>query len=218
MPEAEAGTAASRLLVRDLTKSFGGRDVVRDLSLEVHAGEVVGLVGPNGAGKTTVLNAVLGTDPPDRGEVLLDGDPLDERRPAVRRSVAAVMDDMGWFPDVTAAEHLDLLARSHGERHPQQLVDEALETLGIAHVADHVPTALSSGQRRRLALATTLVRPFRLLVLDEPEQRLDVDGRTWLAGHLRRAADDGAGVLLASHDEALLAGARARCVTIAEIS
>lgn len=190
--------------VDGLGKAYGGREVVADLSFTVAPGDVVALVGANGSGKTTVLRCIVGSDRADAGVVLLWGRPLDETDPDVRRRVCTVLDDMGWFPDVTAAEHLDLLARSFGDSDPVDRVDEALDRLQVAHVADQVPLTLSSGQRRRLALATTLVRPFDLLVLDEPEQRLDRSGREWLAGHLQWVADNGRAVLLASHDDDLL--------------
>lgn len=202
--------------IRELSKSFGGRLVLARVSLSVGAGETVAVVGPNGSGKTTLLRAVLGTDPPTSGEVLLNGRPLDERQPWVRAEVAAVLDDMGWFPDVTSAEHLDLLARGFGNRSPEDAVDAALDTLRLGRVADQVPATLSSGQRRRLALATTLVRPFSLLLLDEPEQRLDVEGRHWLTEHLRGLASCGVAILMACHDEQLRRAVGAREVQLSD--
>ncbi len=200
--------------VSGLTKGFGGRSVVDDLAFTVDAGEVVALVGPNGSGKTTVLRCVVGVEPPDRGTVLLAGDPLEETDPRVRHRVCSLLDDVGWFSDVSASEHLDLVARTHDDPDPQDKVDAALELLGIADVADQVPLTLSSGQRRRLGLATTLVRPYDLLVLDEPEQRLDTAGRRWLAEHLAALARDGKAVLLACHDDELLDAVGARRVRL----
>ena len=210
----EGPLPATGLAVRGLRKSYGGRAVLDGLDLDVAPGEVVALVGPNGAGKTTLLRCVVGADAPERGRVVLDGADLDERRPAVRRAVAAVLDDLDFFPDLTVAEHLDLLGRAHGTPEPERATDDALTELGLVEVADQLPGTLSSGQRRRLALATTVVRPARLLVLDEPEQRLDVAGRAWLGEHLRARAAAGTAVLLASHDEELLARAGARRVDL----
>lgn len=207
-------SAPALLDIYSLNKSYGGRPVVRDLSLQLAPGDIVVLRGPNGAGKTTVLRCIVGAEEPDTGEIAFDGSTLDERLPAMRARIASVLDDMGWFPDVTAWEHLDLLARAHGAADPEDLVDDALDTLEISHIADQVPATLSSGQRRRLALASTLVRPFDLLLLDEPEQRLDVAGRDWLGGHLRSIASRGGGVLMASHDDDLIAACRARVVTM----
>lgn len=205
---------SSVLEVRALGKAFGGRTIVEDLSFSVDAGEAVALVGANGSGKTTVLRCIVGADAADHGDVLLAGRPFDDTDPDVRRAVCSVLDDMGWFSDVTAAEHLDLLARVHGDLDPLDRVDEALDSLGISHVADQVPLTLSSGQRRRLALATSMVRGFTLLVLDEPEQRLDHDGRAWLAEHLRSVVAGGRAVLLASHDDVLLGALGARRIVL----
>ena len=202
------------LAVTGLTKTYGGRRVVADTSFEVRGGEVVALVGENGAGKTTLLRCVLGAETPDAGSVTLDGEPLDDNDPLTRRRVAAVLDDMAWYPDLTAWEHLDLLARAHGDDEDQEIVDRALAAVRLSHVADQMPGTLSSGQRRRLGLATTLVRPFDVVLLDEPEQRLDEAGRAWLADHVAALAADGRAVLMASHDAEVVAGCGARIVHV----
>lgn len=196
-----------------MSKAFGGVEVIDGLDLRVEAGEVVALVGANGAGKTTTLRCVVGIEASDAGRVLLDGEPLDERRVDVRRRVCALLDDLAWFPETTVAEHLMLYARAFGE--DAGVVVEALEALGIDHVGDRMPGTLSSGQTQRFRLAQALVRPWELLLLDEPEQRLDVDGRAWLGRYLRAAADAGGAVLMASHDPTLLDAAGARIVTVA---
>lgn len=201
------------LVADGICKSFGGRRILVDVSMRAAPGEVLALVGPNGAGKTTLLRILVGSEEPDSGTVTLDGVPFDERDPAVRRRVATVLDDLAWFPDLTAWEHLDLLARAHGDDE-DDVVDDALAAVRLSHVADQVPTTLSSGQRRRLGLATTLVRPFDLLFLDEPEQRLDEAGRAWLALYLKALADDGRTVVLASHDPALVEACGGRVVEI----
>lgn len=198
------------MLVRGLSKSFGGRAVLTRVDLDVFEGEVVALFGPNGVGKTTLLRCVVGAETPDSGEVLLDGAPLDDTNLATRARLAAILDDLAFFSDVTVWEHLDLLARAHGNDTNADLVDDALAALGLTAVADQVPDTLSSGQRRRLGLATTLVRPFDVLVLDEPEQRLDTAGRIWLGGHLARLSRSGCSILMATHSTELVAATSAR--------
>lgn len=211
-------SAGAALQVRRMSKSFGGRRVLHEVSLHAEPGEVVALLGPNGAGKTTLLRCIVGAEESDDGTVTLDGEPMRETDPAVRRRVAAVLDDMAYFTDVTTWEHLDLLARAHGNDTDDDIVDDALAALGLTHVADQVPDTLSSGQRRRLGLATTLVRPFDLLLLDEPEQRLDASGRSWLSTYLRALADSGRTVLIASHDPELVRATRARVIHLEEIA
>jgi ABC-type multidrug transport system ATPase subunit len=122
----------------------------------------------------------------------------------VRRDLAVVMDDMSFFPDLSVVEHLDLLARAHRIEDVEGVVDAVLADVGLLAQAGQLPGTLSSGQRRRLALATAFVRPRRLLILDEPEQRLDAGGLAWLAERLNTEKRDGLGILLVSHDTSLV--------------
>ncbi len=192
------------LRVRGLHRRFGDLDVITDLDLEVEAGRALAITGPNGSGKSTALRCIAGSDEPTAGTVELDGATLDERSPAVRRDLAVVLDDMSFFPDLSVVEHLDLLARAHRIEDVEGVVDAVLADVGLLGQAGQLPGTLSSGQRRRLALATAFVRPRRLLILDEPEQRLDSAGLTWLAERLNAEKQDGLGILLVSHDAALV--------------
>ncbi len=189
------------LEVRGLTRRFGPLVVLDNVSLSVPAGRIVVVTGPNGAGKTTLLRCIVGADRPDAGKVLLEGQAFDETDARVRAAVAAALDDMDFFPDLSVREHLELLAFAHGGKAGS--VTEVMTELGLDPAGDQLPATLSSGQRRRLALASCFVRPRRLLVLDEPEQRLDVRGRTWLAERLLKEKTQGASVLMASHDPGL---------------
>jgi ABC-2 type transport system ATP-binding protein len=190
------------LEVHGLTRRFGNLLVFEEISFTAEPGTAAVVLGPNGAGKTTLLRCVVGADRPDAGEVRLDGRRFDETEPWVRAAVATALDDIDFFPDLSVAEHLELLAYAHGET--GDVVDEVLVELGIDDARDQLPATLSSGQRRRLALASCFVRPRRLMVLDEPEQRLDTRGRAWLADRLAREKAAGTTVLLASHDPELI--------------
>lgn len=187
------------LRVRGLRRTFGEHDVVRDLDFDVEPGTAAVLVGRNGSGKSTVLRCVTGADEATEGTVELDGRPLDERDPQVRAALAVVMDDLDFFPDLSVVEHLDLFAKAHRVPDAEQLVDDVLHEVGLIAQSGQLPGSLSSGQRRRLALASAFVRPRRLLVLDEPEQRLDSQGVAWLTERLRREKAAGLGILMASH-------------------
>jgi ABC-2 type transport system ATP-binding protein len=190
------------LTVRGLTRSFGNLVVLDEVSFSLAAGKLAVVVGPNGAGKTTLLRCVVGAERPDAGEVLLADRRLDETDPQVRAVVATALDDIDFFPDLSVIEHLELLAYAHGA--PVAPVAEVLTELGLERARDQLPATLSSGQRRRLALASCFVRPRQLLVLDEPEQRLDVRGRAWLIGRLLAEKAEGTAVLMASHDQELI--------------
>ena len=199
-----SGPIADLLTVRGLTRRYGDHTVVDDVSFDVLAGRAVVLRGPNGSGKSTVLRCVTGSDEATAGSVELVGRPLDERDPATRAAMAVVMDDLDFFPDLSVVEHLDLFAQAHRVEDAQELVDEVLREVGLMAQSGQLPGTLSSGQRRRLGLASAFVRPRRLLVLDEPEARLDTDGVDWLASRLIAEKADGLGILMASHHPALV--------------
>jgi len=203
----ENNAMASRnavLVAKDVTKSYGDHTIVNSFSLTVHPGQVVALTGRNGAGKSTVLRCLVGADRPTSGTIEVLGRPVSETDPEFRRNVATVIDDLDFFPDLSVVEHLDLLARAHGLVDADELVDEVLEEVQLVAQSGQLPGTLSSGQRRRLALATALVRPRKLLVLDEPEARLDVEGVAWLSQRLKKELSQGLAIVMASHEPALV--------------
>jgi len=188
------------LSAEDLLVGHDGVPTCAPISLRVAAGTALALVGPNGAGKSTALHTLVGLLPPVSGRALFDGEQVDERRAAFRRDVAQVLDDDAFFPSLTGREHLLLTARGHGVVDAEDVVAAELATFALEDRADALPSRLSSGQRRRLALAAAFVRPARLLVLDEPERRLDNDARRALAERVAARRDRGLAVLFASHD------------------
>ncbi|MEV4617285.1 ABC transporter ATP-binding protein [Asanoa sp. NPDC049573] len=190
------------LKAEGLTRRFGNLVVLDAVTFTVEPGQVGAVLGANGSGKTTLLRCVIGADRPDEGVVTVGGRRIYETDAWARGIMAAALDDIDFFPDLSVAEHLALLAYAHGGGGDP--VDEVLGELGLESARDQLPITLSSGQRRRLALASCLVRPRRVLVLDEPEQRLDVDGRAWLTDRLRREKAAGTAVLMASHDTELV--------------
>ena len=192
------------LKVSKMTKSYGPVAIVKDFSLEVWSGQAIALTGHNGAGKSTILRCLVGADRPDDGTIEICGNPLRESDPQIRRDLATVIDDLDFFPDLSVVEHLDLLARAHGLPDSDDAVDEVLHEVQLVAQSGQLPGTLSSGQRRRLALATAFVRPRKLLVLDEPEQRLDVEGVQWLAERLRREREEGLAIVMASHEPQLV--------------
>lgn len=213
-----AGVAKKDVVLKaeGLKKAYGPVTIVEGFNLQVREGEAVALVGRNGAGKSTVLRCLVGADRPDEGTVTICGNRMSETNPQIRRDLATVIDDLDFFPDLAVVEHLDLLARAHGIDHPDDLVDDVLEEVQLVQQAGQLPATLSSGQRRRLALATAFVRPRRVLVLDEPEQRLDVEGVEWLGRRLKDDMRDGLAVVLASHEPSLVEAIGAREVRLGE--
>ena len=200
------------LHVADLSKAFGPVVIINNFNLDVHEGEAVALTGRNGAGKSTILRCVVGADKADSGTIELNGVPLRESDPRIRRDMATVIDDLDFFPDLSVVEHLDLLARAHGIPDSDDAVDEVLREVQLVPQSGQLPGTLSSGQRRRLALATAFVRPRMLLVLDEPEQRLDTEGVEWLAARLVAERSRGLAILMASHEPMLVEKVATRVV------
>ena len=197
-----------------LRRAFGPNTIFDKFNLEVRTGEAIALTGRNGAGKSTLLRCLVGADRPDDGTVEVCGNPMRETSAEIRRDVATVIDDLDFFPDLSVVEHLDLLARAHGISEPDELVDEVLEEVQLVPQSGQLPGTLSSGQRRRLALATAFVRPRKLLILDEPEQRLDTEGMTWLSGRLRSERQSGLAIVFASHEPALVERVATRVVEL----
>ncbi len=202
------------LRVTDLTKSFGPVTIIDNFSVDVRPGEAVALTGRNGAGKSTLLRCIIGADRPDEGTVELNGVQMNETNPDIRRELATVIDDLDFFPDLSVVEHLDLLARAHGVPDPDAAVDEILDEVQLVPQSGQLPGTLSSGQRRRLALATAFIRPRSLLILDEPEARLDVEGVAWLAGRLKAERQRGLAIVMASHEPTLVEAVATRTVRL----
>ncbi|NEK87389.1 ABC transporter ATP-binding protein [Blastococcus saxobsidens] len=188
------------LRAEGLEVGYAGEPVCAPVDLVVEPGRALGVVGANGAGKSTLLQTLVGLLEPLGGTVEFDGREVDERQADFRRDVACVLDDEAFFPSLTGREHLLLTARGHGVTDPESVVAAEVAEFGLAERADALPSQLSSGQRRRLALAAVFVRPARLVVLDEPERRLDAGMRARLAQRLARHRDDGVAIVFACHD------------------
>jgi ABC-2 type transport system ATP-binding protein len=182
--------------VSGLTKHYGDRIAVHEMSFDVAAGRVTGFVGPNGAGKSTTMRMMVGLTRPDRGDVLYHGSPYTRLlRPA--RVVGSVLDARCMHPGRTARNHLRataaLSAISAGR------VDEVLREVGLESAADQRAGSFSLGMRQRLALAGALLGEPEVLLLDEPSNGLDPDGIRWLRNSLSAFASRGGTVFVSSH-------------------
>lgn len=170
------------------------------------AGTVLALTGENGAGKTTMLRVLAASVEPTAGTVRIHGRSPDERDPAFRSTVAALIGPPQTARDLTVSEHLRFIAATWGASGAEASSRAAalLERLDIAHLARRYPHELSSGQAQLVGLALTLARPADVLLLDEPEQRLDADRLGIVIDVLRHVASEGAAIVLASHSARLL--------------
>jgi ABC-type multidrug transport system ATPase subunit len=209
------GTATSLLAVCGLTKAYDGRVIVAGLDLDVEPGSAVALMGPNGCGKSTVLRCLSGHEQSIHASFETAGRPARVHSSAYRRDVFPIFDDFSFFPDITVVEHLELLAGMYDVLDHEAKAAGALARFGVSGVADQFPTSLSSGQIRRVAFAAAAIRPWSLLLLDEPEQRLDADGRSRLVQFLHEQMAAGRGLVFATHDAGLAQLLDARVVTLA---
>lgn len=184
------------IIVTALTKHYGSRTAVDDLTFTVAAGRVTGFVGPNGAGKSTTMRMMVGLTQPDAGEVRYDGTRYsDLRHPA--RLVGSVLDARCMHPGHSARNHLRAMAALSDI--PAARVDEVLEEVGLESAAGQRTGGFSLGMRQRLALAGALLGDPQVLLLDEPSNGLDPDGIRWLRNHLTDFARTGGSVFVSSH-------------------
>ncbi len=203
----------SLLATRALSISIGGKEVCRDLELEVRAGEAWAILGTNGVGKTTLLHTLAGLRPPRAGEVLLRGAPIRGlRRKHVAREVGLMLQDTeAAFPLTVREAALEgrhpFLHRFHWESaEDAALAERVLEELGISHLAGRELATLSGGEKRLVAAATLFVQDPAVLMLDEPNSHLDLYQQVRVLDRvLGRVRDRGRAALVIVHDVNLAA-------------
>ncbi len=195
MPKAEPVAVA--LETRELTKAYGELVALAPLSLSVNAGERVVLVGTNGSGKTTLLRMVAGLLEPSGGEAEVAGDPAGSID--ARAALSYLPDDPVLYDDLSLAEHVEFVARLHDTDGWRDRSAYLIDRLGLATRVDDLPARFSRGLRQKTSLVLGLVRPFEVLVVDEPFVGLDQSGKAALVELLDDAADSGATVVVATH-------------------
>jgi len=200
--------------LRQVVAVLGGFPALAGVDLDVAAGELVALTGPNGAGKTTVLRLCAGLVPPRRGHARVLGVDVATNARALRPRVGLLGASGGLYGDLTVADNLAFWTRAVGGDPAD--ADAAAERFGLTHRLLRTPVAqLSTGQRRRTALAVLVARRPELWLLDEPHAGLDANGRDLLDGVLSAACAAGATVVLASHDTDRVAALGCREVAMA---
>jgi ABC-2 type transport system ATP-binding protein len=182
--------------VRGLTKRYGDKLAVDDLTFTVRPGVVTGFLGPNGAGKSTTMRLVLGLDAPTRGSATVNGRPYREHA-APLREVGAVLEARSVHPGRSAYNHLLALAQTCGIRRSR--VDEVVDAVGLRAVARKRAGGFSLGMGQRLGIAAALLGDPRTVMLDEPLNGLDTEGIRWVRSLLRSLAAEGRTVFVSSH-------------------
>jgi ABC-type lipoprotein export system ATPase subunit len=191
---------ARRLLARDVCYRVGGRAVLTDISVEAVAGESLALMGASGAGKSSLLAVLGGLLVPDSGVATLDGRPVHE--PDVRTDIGLVLQNYGLVDVFTAWENVAISLQSRGFARSEVEARTAaqLAAVDLTDFADQPADTLSGGQRQRVAVARALVGEPAVVLADEPTAELDAENRAIVLDRLLAAADNGAIVVVASHD------------------
>ena len=190
--------------VTGLTKSFGGRRVVDDVSIRVERGQICGFLGPNGSGKTTTIRMLCGLLRPDAGRGTCLGYDILRESAAIKRNVGYMTQRFSLYEDLSIQENLSFVARVYEVPDRERVVKDAIDRLGLASRSRQLAGELSGGWKQRLALAACLLHGPKLLLLDEPTAGVDPKARREFWDHIHELAAGGMTVLVSTHymDEA----------------
>jgi ABC-type multidrug transport system ATPase subunit len=208
---AARGSAPSPLSAHGLGRTYDGYIALASFTADIEAGQLVALIGPNGAGKTTFLNLAAGLLEPTSGRVEVRGAAPGSIE--ARRALSYLPDTPVFYEDLSVAEHLEYVAALHGAEDPGARIDELLERLGLAGWEDALGAELSKGMKQKASIALALVRPFDVLLADEPLDGLDPPSREVLFDLLAETRAAGAAIVVSTHRPDVIAAAD-RCVAI----
>jgi ABC-2 type transport system ATP-binding protein len=195
----------------DVTKDFGDLLALEGVSVKAQPGEMVALVGHNGAGKSTLLRILSGLLEPSSGLIAIGGH--DPGSTEARALTSYLPDNPVLYDDLSVIEHLEYVARLHGVDDWEDRAWELLRRLGLEPRVDDLPATFSRGLRQKTALAIGFVRPFELLLVDEPFVGLDASGRNSLVEILAESAQAGAAIVVSTHELGFLERAD-RCIVL----
>ncbi|MEY1662662.1 LPS export ABC transporter ATP-binding protein [Isoalcanivorax beigongshangi] len=195
----------NRLCARNLAKSYKGRRVIEDVSLEVQAGQVVGLLGPNGAGKTTCFYMIVGLVPPDAGRIEINGDditalPMHGR---ARRGIGYLPQEASIFRRLSVADNIMAILETRKDltaTQREQTMEQLLQEFHITHIRNSLGMSLSGGERRRAEIARGLATDPAFILLDEPFAGVDPISVNDIKGIISHLRDRGIGVLITDHN------------------
>jgi len=186
--------------IEKLSKSYEGRTVVDGLDLHVQSGEIYALLGPNGAGKSTTIGCLLGFVDVDAGSIRLAGSSLPPAQAAVRHA-AYIAENVALYERLTGVENVEFFMRLLGRKPRREEIEALLERAGLPEHAWHrMASGYSKGMRQKVGIVMALAKGAQVLVLDEPTSGLDPEASVSFGELVRTLADDGAAVLMATHD------------------
>ena len=195
----------AQLKASNLAKNYRGREVIRDVSLEIESGQIVGLLGPNGAGKTTCFYMIIGIIPADRGVITINGEEITAltMHQRARRGIGYLPQEASIFRKLTVGDNIMAILETRADLNKAQRLarrDELLEEFHVQHLRDSLGQSLSGGERRRIEIARALATEPDFIMLDEPFAGVDpisVSDIKEIINHLR---DRGIGVLITDHN------------------
>ena len=195
----------SALEIRNVRKTFGDTEVLKEISLAIDSGEFLILVGPSGCGKSTLMNAIAGLEPVTAGEIHIGGEDVTWRTPA-ERDIAMVFQSYALYPSMTVRQNIafGLEMRKVPKAERDQAVERVADLLQISQLLDRKPSQLSGGQRQRVGLARALYGDPVLVVLDEPNSNLDDSGERALGDAIAQLKAEGVTLFVISHRQSVL--------------
>src|SRR5271154_1468776 len=176
MNAADQNHSGVSLVVRGLRKSFGEQSVLNGIDFEVQPGEIFVIMGPSGSGKSVLLKHLIGLEPPDAGEILVNGESIQSPETATKYRMALVFQSGALLSSLTVGENVGLYLAEHRLKTPEEIkkiVTEKLADVGLKDVLDKMPSDLSGGMKKRVAIARALVIEPQLILYDEPTSELD---------------------------------------------
>lgn len=195
----------AQLKASNLAKAYGGREVVRDVSLEIDSGQVVGLLGPNGAGKTTCFYMIIGIISADRGVITVNGDDITglTMHQRARQGIGYLPQEASIFRKLTVSENILAILETRSDLKKKERLqrrDELLEEFHVQHLKDSLGQALSGGERRRIEIARALATEPDFILLDEPFAGVDPISVSDIKDIINHLRDRGIGVLITDHN------------------
>lgn len=200
MSASPAVSTTSAIAVKNLVKAFGTFYALRDITLQIAPGECVTIFGPNGAGKTTFLRILSAISRPSSGEILINGQHLQEATAAIHRQLGVIGHQSYLYDDLTAEENLLFYARLYDVPNPSARLQEVLTEVGLRERAKDRVRAFSRGMQQRLTIARAMLHNPNLLFLDEPYTGLDQHAASMLTSWLSRLRSEQRTILLVTHD------------------
>lgn len=187
--------------IKNVNKTFKGQQVIKDLSLEVKQGEILGLLGANGAGKSTTINLLLGFLKPDSGDVFIDDKDCFTKSNQVRNLIGYIPENVNLYPYLSGIENLDYFCKLAGLRYSKEKLEAFLTTCGLQEDAHAKKVAsYSKGMRQKVGIAIAYAKQAKVFLLDEPASGLDPMASNELSILLKKLAAEGSTILMASHD------------------